>query len=92
MYRTLFTGLAAAAAIVACPAGAAMAKEKVKPAQHALPGVDAGYSIVEPVPEPPEPAVAENGDRYLKVGNTEVRIGGYIRVDIGTGSARRSLR
>jgi hypothetical protein len=87
-YRTLSILLAAVATAVVPTVTSA--KEKVKPTQQALPGVDAGYSIVKPVPEPPESAVAENGDRFFKVGNTEVRIGGYLRVDIGTGSS--SLR
>lgn len=87
MRRILFT-VFAATAIVAGIADTASAKDNAKSAPHALPGVDDGYSIVGPVPEPEEPVVAENGDRLFKVGNTEVRIGGYIRVDIGTGARR----
>jgi hypothetical protein len=88
MIRTL-SALFAATAIVALAAGAASAKDNAKSVPHSLPGVDDGYSIVAPVPEPPdEPAVAENGDRIFKTGNTEVRVGGYIRIDIGTGTAR----
>jgi hypothetical protein len=86
MMRRTLTVSAAAAIAVALAASAASAKEKVKPAPHALPGVDAGYSIVKPMPEPDEPADVANGDRYFKFGNTEVHIGGYVRVDIGVGS------
>ena len=88
MIRTLFTALTATA-ILALAAGAASAKDNAKSVSHPLPGVDDGYSVVVPAAEPPdEPAVAENGDRIYKVGDTEIRIGGYIRVDIGTGKLR----
>jgi hypothetical protein len=84
-HRTLFTAFAAAAIAAA---GAASAKDSAKSAPRALPGVDSGYSIVGPASEPEGPVVAENGDRIFKAGNTEIRIGGYVRVDIGTGALR----
>jgi len=86
--RTLFTAFAATAIAIAS-AGMASAKDNAKSAPHALPGVDGDYSILGPAPEPDDrPVIAENGDRIYKYGSTEVRIRGYVRVDVGAGTLR----
>jgi hypothetical protein len=56
-----------------------------EPASDTLPGVEDGYSIVTPAPEPLE-APSEGGGYTLKAGNTDIRISGSVSVEIGFGS------
>src|SRR5690606_18993992 len=64
---------------------AGLAKEPMKsPRQTDLPGVQGGYRIVQPVPEPEEFDPATAGQ--FRIGDMDVRIGGNVTVDIGVGS------
>ena len=75
----------ASAALCASPA---TAKDGSKSSSSDLPGVDGGYTIVKPLPEPDEPTgQGADGSRF-KVGDTDVRISGSITVDVGGGSIR----
>jgi hypothetical protein len=80
--------VSAALAAALLTAGSALAKDAVKSPSPALPGVETGYSIVKPVPEPDDPADQGNGGTRFKVGDTEVHVSGSITVDIGVGSIR----
>ena len=73
-------------------AGPALAKDAVKPPSPALPGVETGYGIVKPLPEPDNMADQEVDGTHFKVGDTEVRVSGSITVDIGVGSVRTPRR
>ncbi|TPN88206.1 hypothetical protein FJ987_12615 [Mesorhizobium sp. CU2] len=54
-----------------------------------LPGVSGGYRIAKPAPQPePDDALPANSDGSFKIGDTDVRIGGSITVDMGTGGTR----
>jgi len=76
---------AAVAAFVLATAAAALAKEPAKsPRQTDLPGVQGGYRIVQPMPEPREFDPATAGQ--FRIGDMDVRIGGNVTVDIGVGS------
>lgn len=76
--------IAAATLAIASPgAGPALAKDAAKP--PALPGVETGYSIVKPMPEPDAMTDPGTGGAHFKVGDTEVRISGSIMVDISAG-------
>ena len=81
----------AAAGFAMAVTGAACAKDQASPAiphtSQALPGVDGGYRIVRPMPEP-ENVDPEAGSRF-RIGDMDVRIGGSIVVDIGAGDVRR---
>jgi hypothetical protein len=55
-----------------------------QPPKNALPGVVGGYRIVKPAAEPDELPGAQGGQ--FKIGNTDVRIGGDITVDVGAGN------
>lgn len=51
----------------------------------ALPGVEGGYSIVTPAPEPLQSPATDDG--YFKVGDWDVRISGSVMFQIGASSA-----
>jgi hypothetical protein len=89
----MFRSFVSAALAAALPsAGPALAKDAVRAPSPALPGVETGYSIVKPVPEPDDMADRGTGGTRFKVGDTEVRISGSITVDVGVGSFRAPRR
>ena len=54
-----------------------------------LPGVSGDYRIAKPAPLPePDDALPASSDGSFKIGDTNVRIGGSITVDMGTGGTR----
>jgi hypothetical protein len=53
-----------------------------------LPGVSGDYHITRPAPQPEPDDVPASSDGSFKIGNTGVRIGGSITVDMGTGGTR----
>ena len=54
-----------------------------------LPGVTGDYRIAKPAPQPePDDALPAGSDGSFKIGDTDVRIGGSITVDMGTGGTR----
>ena len=73
--------------LVLCAASAftpAAADEQAKSPSNELPGVDGGYRIVKPLPEPEDGAPAGNGQ--FKAGNFDVRISGFVRAEAGFGN------
>ncbi|MBE1711533.1 MULTISPECIES: hypothetical protein [Mesorhizobium] len=83
--------IAAAVLIFASLAnGMALADDSAPPAQKgALPGVSGDYRIAKPAPQPePDDAFPSNGNGTFKIGDTDVRIGGSITVDMGTGGLK----
>jgi hypothetical protein len=64
-------------------AGAAAAGEK-KQADKTLPGVSAPPDIVTTLP--PEPTDEPTDPTHFRIGNTEVRISGSLRIDMTTGN------
>lgn len=55
----------------------------------ALPGVTGDYRIAKPATQAePDDALPANDDGSFKIGNTDVRIGGGITVDMRTGGTR----
>lgn len=81
LLRHLTTGFVIATSTFAAAAEAGTTTN----ANKALPGVEGNYSIVRPaMPEPD--TQAEDTSKNFKVGNTEVHIGGSVRVDIQAGS------
>jgi hypothetical protein len=85
--RIIVRAVLAAASAALC-AGSAVAKDASKSPSTDLPGVETGYTIVKPQPEPDEPMdQGADGSRF-KVGDTDVRISGSITVDVGGGSIR----
>ncbi|WP_245429971.1 hypothetical protein [Mesorhizobium sp. WSM3859] len=67
-------------------AGTALADDS--PSQK-LPGVSSDYRIAKPAPQPePDDAQPAGSDGSFKIGNTDVRIGGSITIDMATGAAR----
>ncbi len=73
------------ATVFALASGAAFAKDAPKAAASgSLPGVKGGHIIVKPLPEPDDEANPASGQ--FRIGDTEVRIGGSVTVDIGVGS------
>lgn len=51
-----------------------------------LPGVTGDYRIAKPAPQPePDDALPVGSDGTFKIGNTDVRIGGSITIDMATG-------
>jgi len=82
--RHLCTALAALA--VALVAGAALADDS---ATQKLPGVSGDYRIAKPAPQPqPDDALPVGNDGSFKIGNTDVRIGGSITIDMATGGMK----
>jgi len=54
-----------------------------------LPGVSGDYRIAKPAPQPePDDALPAGNDGSFKIGNTDVRIGGSITIDMATGDSR----
>lgn len=69
----------------AVAAGAASAKDAATSSVPPLPGVEDGYSIVKPQPEPLEADPAA-GSGQFRIGDMDVRISGRVIVDIGVGN------
>ncbi|MBW8908580.1 MAG: hypothetical protein JF620_06065 [Mesorhizobium sp.] len=57
-------------------------------ASQKLPGVSGDYRITKPAPQPEPDDVPASSDGSFKIGNTDVRIGGSITVDMATGGTR----
>jgi hypothetical protein len=57
-------------------------------ASQKLPGVSGDYRIAKPAPQPEPDDLPAGSDGSFKIGNTDVRIGGSITVDMGTGGTR----
>ena len=54
-----------------------------------LPGVSGDYRIAKPAPQPePDDALPAGSDGSFKIGNTDVRIGGSITIDMATGGMK----
>ncbi|MDX8460197.1 hypothetical protein [Mesorhizobium humile] len=54
-----------------------------------LPGVSGDYRIAKPAPQPePDDALPAGNDGTFKIGNTDVRIGGSITIDMATGGMK----
>ncbi len=69
---------------------AALGAEEKKAEAEGLPGVDAGYSIVKPAPEPEEiQAESTDGKKRFKAGNWDVEVSGYIWYQVGASSNGR---
>lgn len=82
LFRIILTALAAT--IMACPAAFADDSSAQK-----LPGVSGDYRIAKPAPQPePDDALPAGNDGSFKIGNTDVRIGGSITLDMATGGNR----
>ncbi|MGB6117005.1 MAG: hypothetical protein WBF87_02180 [Mesorhizobium sp.] len=90
MQRSLAPTIWAVLASMALASGPAFADEK-KTSPAALPGVDTGYSIVAPAPEPDNRSEAERQHdlKNLKVGNWDVKISGYVWYQVGASSDGR---
>ena len=65
-------------------AGSALADDN---SAQKLPGVSGDYRIAKPAPQQDDAQPVGN-DGSFKIGNTDVRIGGSITVDMATGGAR----
>lgn len=74
--------------LLAVPALADQVPEKARP--DALPGVEGGYSIVTPAPEPLQAPATDDG--YFKVGDWDVRISGSVMFQVGASSADSDKR
>ncbi|TPI81850.1 hypothetical protein [Mesorhizobium sp. B2-8-9] len=81
--RHLCAALAALAG--ALMAGAALADDS---SAQKLPGVSGDYRIAKPAPQPEPNALPAGSDGSFKIGDTDVRIGGSITIDMATGGAR----
>ncbi|TPN93273.1 hypothetical protein FJ980_27200 [Mesorhizobium sp. B1-1-5] len=67
-------------------AGAALADDR---SAQKLPGVSGDYRIAKPAPQPePDDALPAGKGSPFKVGNTDVRIGGSITIDMATGGMK----
>ncbi len=54
-----------------------------------LPGVSGDYRIAKPAPQPePDDPLPAGSDGSFKIGNTDVRIGGSITIDMGSGGLK----
>ncbi|RVD59306.1 hypothetical protein EN828_11280 [Mesorhizobium sp. M2D.F.Ca.ET.185.01.1.1] len=84
--QTRYVCIALAALAGALLAGTALADDS---RSQKLPGVGGDYRIAKPAPQPepddPEPA---GSDGSFKIGNTDVRIGGSITIDMATGGTK----
>ncbi|RUX22356.1 hypothetical protein EOA23_24100 [Mesorhizobium sp. M2A.F.Ca.ET.042.01.1.1] len=86
MIRSVHLCAALAALAGALMAGTALADDS--PSQK-LPGVSGDYRIAKPAPQPePDDAQPAGSDGSFKIGNTDVRIGGSITVDMATGGMK----
>jgi hypothetical protein len=66
--------------------GAALADDS---SAQKLPGVSGNYRIAKPAPQPePDDAQPSGSDGSFKIGNTDVRIGGSITIDMATGGVK----
>lgn len=75
--------------IAGIASGTALAEDASSSAKGALPGVTSDYRIAKPAPQPePDDALPADGNGTFKIGNTDVRIGGSITVDMATGGTR----
>ncbi|TIT08379.1 MAG: hypothetical protein E5W74_23475 [Mesorhizobium sp.] len=82
--RHLCAALAALAG--ALMAGTALADDSQS---QKLPGVSGDYRIAKPAPQPePDDAQPAGSDGSFKIGNTDVRIGGSITIDMATGGMK----
>jgi hypothetical protein len=76
--------VAVAALTGALVAGTALADDSQK-----LPGVDGDYRIAKPAPQPePDDALPAGTNGSFKIGDTEVKIGGSVRFDMGVGGLK----
>ncbi|WP_408631432.1 hypothetical protein [Mesorhizobium comanense] len=76
---------------LAALAGAAMAGTAAlaDDSSSQLPGVSGDYRIAKPAPQPePDDALPAGNDGSFKIGDTDVRIGGSITIDMATGDSR----
>ena len=75
-----------AALAAALMAGTALADDS---STQKLPGVSDDYRIAKPAPQPePDDAQPAGNDGLFKIGNTDVRIGGSITIDMATGGMK----
>lgn len=82
--RALCAALAAFAGMLM--ADAALADDN---SAQKLPGVTGDYRIAKPAPQPePDDALPAGSDGTFRIGNTDVRIGGSITIDMATGGTR----
>lgn len=81
---------AMALAIAGLVSSSALADDASSATQKgALPGVNSDYRIAKPAPQPePDDAFPSSGNGQFKIGDTDVRIGGSITIDMGTGGTR----
>lgn len=87
--NTLFATAFALGLLLAGSLAGLAAEEKKKPAAG-LPGVESGYSIVQPAPEPDEAKADDSdGGKRFKAGNWDVEISGYIWYQVGASSNGR---
>ncbi|TSE14070.1 hypothetical protein C1D09_000685 [Mesorhizobium intechi] len=79
-----------AVAVAAAASSVAFAGDSSAPGQTgALPGVTGNYRIAKPAPQPePDDALPAGSDGSFKIGNTDVRVGGSITIDMATGGIR----
>lgn len=78
----------AATALLCVLASQALADQSSRSKSDMLPGVDGGYSIVTPAPEPLEAPAATDGNMF-KFGDWDVRVSGSVSVEIGSGPSRQ---
>ncbi|TPL05795.1 MULTISPECIES: hypothetical protein [unclassified Mesorhizobium] len=84
LLQTRHLCVAAAALAGALVAGSALADDSTA---QKLPGVSGDYRIAKPAPLPePDDALPAGNDGSFRIGNTDVRIGGSITIDMATGS------
>ncbi|TPI42286.1 hypothetical protein FJ414_07305 [Mesorhizobium sp. B3-1-6] len=86
LLQTRHLCVAAAALAGALTAGAAVADDS---SSQKLPGVSGDYRIAKPAPQPePDDALPAGNDGSFRIGNTDVRIGGSITIDMATGGMK----
>ena len=84
--------LITAIVVIAASSGMASAGDASSQSpKGALPGVTGDYRIAKPAPLPePDDALPAGGNGTFKIGDTDVRISGYIRIDVGVGRFKPS--
>ncbi|MEQ1953483.1 hypothetical protein [Mesorhizobium sp. CN2-181] len=80
--KMILARLPVAALLVTSSAAPAFADQQPR---TTLPGVERPEPIVKPLAEPLEPA-SKNGDGFVRMGKWDVKISGYVRVDIRAGT------
>ncbi|TPJ35875.1 hypothetical protein [Mesorhizobium sp. B2-8-3] len=86
LLQTRHLCVAAAALAGALTAGTALADDS---SSQKLPGVSGDYRIAKPAPQPePDDALPAGNDGSFRIGNTDVRIGGGITIDMTTGGMK----